>query len=291
MNTTRPLPGAEAVAQIKDGPDADADTLAALAHAWDDRRGLIGWLSAIDHKTIARRFMVTTFVFFLLAGLMALVMRTQLARPQSHVVGPDMYDQLFTIHGTAMMFLFAVPVMQAVAMYLIPLLIGARSVAFPRMNAYAYWVFLFGGFTLFIAFALGAGPRSGWFSYVPLAGPDYSTGKSSDIWAQMITFSELSALLVAVILITTILKMRAPGMSLNRMPLFAWATLVTQFMVLFAMPAVMLASTALILDRLVGTQFYNPSLGGDVLLWQHLFWFFGHPEVYLIFIPALGFMS
>ncbi|ABE36093.1 cytochrome c oxidase, subunit I [Paraburkholderia xenovorans LB400] len=291
MSTTEPLLDAEAAARIKDGPDADAGTLAALAQTWADPRGVSGWFSAIDHKIIARRFMVTTFVFFVLAGLMALVMRTQLARPASHVVGPDMYDQLFTIHGTAMMFLFAVPVMQAVAMYLIPLLIGARSVAFPRMNAYAYWVFLFGGLTLFIAFLLGAGPRSGWFSYVPLAGPDYATGKGSDIWAQMITFTELAALLVAVVLITTILKMRAPGMSLNRMPLFAWATLVTQFMVIFAMPAVMLASTALILDRLVGTQFYNPSLGGDVLLWQHLFWFFGHPEVYLIFIPALGFMS
>ncbi|RKR31546.1 cytochrome c oxidase subunit I [Paraburkholderia sp. BL17N1] len=291
MSTKETHHDPEARWQVKDGPDAVEGAPAALAQTWRDPRGVAGWFSAIDHKSIARRFMVTTFVFFLVAGLMALIMRAQLARPASRLVGPDMYDQLFTIHGTAMMFLFAVPVMQAVAMYLIPLLIGARSVAFPRMNAYAYWMFLFGGVTLFVAFGLGAGPRSGWFSYVPLAGPDYATGKGSDIWAQMITFTELSSLLVAIVLITTILKMRAPGMSLNRLPLFAWATLVTQFMVLFAMPAVMLASTALILDRLVGTQFYNPALGGDVLLWQHLFWFFGHPEVYLIFIPALGFMS
>ncbi len=190
-----------------------------------------------------------------------------------------------------MMFLFAVPIMQAIATWLVPLMIGARSVAFPRMNAYAYWVFLFGGATLYVAFVLGAGPDAGWFSYVPLAGPDYSTGKGVDIWAQMITFTELASLLEAVVLITTIFKMRAPGMSLNRMPLFVWATLITQFMVLFAMPAVMLGSTALILDRLVGTHFYNPARGGDVLLWQHLFWFFGHPEVYLIFIPPLGFLS
>ncbi|MFC0398775.1 cytochrome c oxidase subunit I [Paraburkholderia rhizosphaerae] len=276
---------------LKDGPDAPPDARVALADTWRDPPGLIGWFSAVNHKTIARRFIVTTFSFFLLAGVLALVMRTQLARPGNRLVGPDLYDQLFTIHGTTMMFLFAVPVMQAVAMYLIPLMLGARSVAFPRMNAYAYWVFVFGGLLLYVAFALGAGPRSGWFSYVPLAGPDYATGKGSDVWAQMITFTELPALLEAVVLITTILKMRAPGMSLNRLPLFAWATLVTQFMVLFAMPAIMLASTALILDRLVGTQFYNPALGGDVLLWQHLFWFFGHPEVYLIFIPALGFMS
>jgi cytochrome c oxidase subunit I+III len=291
MSTLERPPALHVDPAIKDGPDAPPDTRALLADTWRDPPGVIGWLSAINHKTIAQRFIVTTFAFFLLAGLLALAMRTQLARPNNHLVGPDFYDQLFTMHGTTMMFLFAVPVMQAVAGYLIPLMIGARSVAFPRMNAYAYWVFLFGGLTLYIAFAIGAGPRSGWFSYVPLAGPDYATGKGSDIWAQMITFTELSALLEAIVLITTILKMRAPGMSLNRLPLFAWATLVTQFMVLFAMPAIMLASTALILDRLVSTQFYNPSLGGDVLLWQHLFWFFGHPEVYLIFIPALGFMS
>jgi len=274
-----------------DGPTATDTTRRLLARTWDDPPGIVGMLAAVNHKTIARRFVVTTFAFFALAGMLALTMRLQLARPGLHLVGPDLYDTLFTMHGTTMMFLFGVPVMQAVAIYLIPLMVGARSIAFPRMNAYAYWVFLFGGLTLYVAFVLGAGPRAGWFSYVPLAGPDYAAGKGTDIWAQMITFTELSSLLEAIVLITTILKMRAPGMSLNRMPLFAWATLVTQFMVIFAMPAVMLASTALILDRLVGTQFFNPSLGGDVLLWQHLFWFFGHPEVYLIFIPALGFIS
>ncbi len=278
-------------ARLVDGPDASDAARRALALTWADPPGLLGALAAINHKTIARRFIATTFAFFLLAGLLALVMRLQLARPGNRIVGPNTYDALFTLHGTTMMFLFAVPVMQAVAGYLIPLMVGARSIAFPRMNAYAYWVFLFGCLTLYGAALLGAAPQAGWFSYVPLSGPNYGLGKGPDIWAQMITFTELSALLEAVVLITTILKMRAPGMSLNRMPLFAWATLVTQFMVIFAMPSIMLASTALILDRLVGTQFYNPSLGGDVLLWQHLFWFFGHPEVYLIFIPALGFIS
>ena len=267
---------------------ADVD---ALEETWREPAGLIGWLSAINHKTIGKRFVITAFGFFIAGGLLAAVMRMQLARPGNTLVGPDLYNQLFTMHGTTMMFLFAVPVMQAVSIYLVPLMIGSRSVAFPRLNVYAYWVYLFGGLMLYIAFALNIGPDAGWFSYVPLAGPDYSPGKRVDFWAQMITFTELSALVEAAVIITTIFKLRAPGMTLNRIPLFVWAMLVTAFMVMFAMPSVMLASTALILDRLVGTHFYNPAEGGDALLWQHLFWFFGHPEVYLIFIPGLGFIS
>ncbi|MFS0755068.1 cytochrome c oxidase subunit I [Noviherbaspirillum sp. 1P10PC] len=267
------------------------DSARRLEETWRDPPGLYGWLAAINHKTIAVRFMLTTFGFFVAGGVLALIMRLQLARPENTLVGPDFYNQLFTMHGTTMMFLFAVPVMQAVGSYLVPLMLGARSLAFPRMNAFAYWIFLFGGLMLYAAFLLDIGPDAGWFAYVPLAGPDYSPGKRVDFWAQLVTFTELSALLEAVILITTIFKMRAPGMTLNRMPLYVWTMLVTSFMVLFAMPSVMLASTALITDRLVGTHFYNPAEGGDALLWQHLFWFFGHPEVYLIFIPPLGFMS
>jgi cytochrome c oxidase subunit I+III len=276
---------------LRDGPPAGSREAAALDETWRDPPGFIGWFSAVNHKTIAKRFMVTTLAFFALGGLLAAAMRMQLARPQNNLLGPDLYNQVFTMHGSTMMFLFAVPVMQAVASYLVPLMIGARSVAFPRMNAYAYWVFVFGGLMLYLAFIFNSGPDAGWFSYVPLAGPDYSPGKRTDFWAQMITFTELSALVEAIILITTIFKLRAPGMTLNRLPLYAWAILVTQFMILFAMPAVMLASSALIMDRLVGTHFYNPGEGGDVLLWQHLFWFFGHPEVYLIFIPGLGLLS
>ena len=262
-----------------------------LEETWRDPPGWIGCLSAINHKTIGLRFIITAFGFFLAGGMLAALMRLQLARPQNTLVGPDLYNQLFTMHGTTMMFLFAVPVMQAVAVYIVPLMIGARSIAFPRLNAFAYWIYLFGGLMLYVAFALNIGPDAGWFAYVPLAGPEYAPGKRVDFWAQMITFTELSGLLEAVILITTIFKLRAPGMSMDKLPLYVWAMLVTAFMVLFAMPAVMVASTALILDRLVGTHFFNPALGGDVLLWQHLFWFFGHPEVYFIFLPGLGFIS
>jgi cytochrome c oxidase subunit 1 len=263
----------------------------ALERTWRDPPGFLGWLAAVNHKSIGRRFIVTAFGFFVAAGLLAAVMRLQLSRPDNHIVGPDLYNRIFTLHGTAMMFLFAVPVMQAMAVYLVPLMIGTRSTAFPRMTAYAYWVYLFGGLMIFIAFLLAMGPDNGWFNYVPLSGPQYSSGKRSDFWAQLITFTEVSGLLVSVDIITTVFKLRAPGMTLARMPLFVWAMLVTAFMIIFAMPAVMLSSTMLIMDRLVGTHFFNPADGGDPLLWQHLFWFFGHPEVYFIFIPALGFMS
>jgi cytochrome c oxidase subunit 1 len=195
------------------------------------------------------------------------------------------------MHGTTMMFLFAVPVMDAVALYLVPLMIGARNVAFPKLNAYGYWVYLFGGVFLYVMFFLNTGPDTGWFSYVPLAGPEFSPGKRVDVWAQTITFTEISALVAAVEIIVTIFKNRAPGMTLHRMPLFVWAMLVQAFMVLFAMPWIATASQFLAMDRLVGTHFFNPAEGGDVLLWQHLFWFFGHPEVYLILVPALGFVS
>jgi cytochrome c oxidase subunit 1 len=262
-----------------------------LADVWDDRPGFVGWISTTDHKRVAKRYILTTLVFFGLAGLLAAVMRAQLAQADNHLVGPDQYNQLFSMHGTAMMFLFAVPVMEAVALYLIPLMVGTRNVAFPRLNAYGYWLFLFGGLMSFTAFFLNIGPEAGWFSYVPLAGPQYSPGKRQDFYAQLVTFTEVAALIGAIQIIVTAFKMRAPGMTLARMPLFVWAMVATAFMIMFAMPSVMLATTFLITDRLVSTQFYNPAEGGDALLWQHLFWFFGHPEVYIIFVPALGMIS
>jgi cytochrome c oxidase subunit I len=262
-----------------------------LCRIWGTRRGLWGFLTTVDHKKIALRYIVTAFAFLAMGGIAAAIMRLQLSRPENRLVTPDFYNQLFTMHGSTMMFLFAVPVMEAFAVYLVPLMVGTRNVAFPRLNAFSYWVYLFGGVMLWAAFALNEGPDVGWFAYVPLSGPVYGIGKRPDIWAQMITYTELSGLAVAVEIVVTTFKMRAPGMTLERIPLFVWASLVTAFMILFAMPAVMVSSTMLILDRLVGTHFFDVSTGGDVLLWQHLFWFFGHPEVYFIFIPATGMVS
>ena len=275
----------------RDTGQALEEVHARLGRTWGSPRGVWGWLTTVDHKVIGRRYIITAFMFLLLGGALSIVMRTQLARPDSGLISPDLYNQLFTMHGTTMMFLFAVPVMEAFAVYLVPLMVGTRNIAFPRLNAFSFYVYLFGGLMIWVAFALNIGPDVGWFAYVPLSGPEFSPGKRADFWAQMITFTEVAALAVSVEIVVTVFKQRAPGMTLDRIPLFVWSQLVTAFMVIFAMPAVMMSSTLLILDRLTGTHFYNPAEGGDPLLWQHLFWFFGHPEVYIIFLPATGMVS
>jgi cytochrome c oxidase subunit I+III len=264
-----------------------------LERVWRSPGGFGGWLVSTNHKDIGRRYIITAFAFFLVSGLLALCMRIQLVRPENHFLTADRYNQFFTVHGTAMMFLFAVPIMEGMGLYFVPLVVGTRNVAFPRLNAFGYFVYLFGGILLFVALALNVGPDAGWFAYVPLSGPQFSPGKRVDFWAQMITLTEISALVGAVEIITTVFKQRAPGMSLNRIPLMVWSQVVTSFMIIFAMPAVMLASGLLAMDRLmhVNTHFFNVAEGGDALLYQHMFWFFGHPEVYIIFIPATGFVS
>jgi cytochrome c oxidase subunit I+III len=263
----------------------------ALEHTWADPPGFRGWLVTLDHKRIAIRYVVTAMVFFALGGLAALVMRTQLAQPESGLVGPDRYNQLFTVHGTNMMFLFAVPVMLALGLYFVPLMVGARNVAYPRLNAFGYWCYLIGGVLLWVALALDMAPDQGWFSYVPLAGPQYSPGKRADVWAQVITFTEIAGLISAVEIIVTALKLRAPGMTVSRIPVFVWAMVVTSFMVVFSLSTIATASQMLAMDRLLGTHFFNVAEGGDPVLWQHLFWWFGHPEVYIIFLPATGFIT
>jgi len=276
----------------RDGPKLTGPKLEEkLAETWSNPPGFIGWLSSVDHKDIGRRYVITALIFLALAGALAVVMRLQLSKPDNDLIGAARYNEIFTMHGTTMMFLFAVPVMQGMQIYLTPLMIGTRSNAFPRLNAFSYWTYLAGGCLLWVAFILNIAPDIGWFAYPPLSGPQFGVGKRADIWAQMVTFTEVAALAAAVSLTATILKQRAPGMSLARMPIFVWATLVTSLMVIFSMPSVALASSLLLSDRLVGTHFYNPAENGDALLWQHLFWFFGHPEVYIIFLPATGFVS
>ena len=264
-----------------------------LDHTWSREPGILGFLKDTNHKEIGIRYIVTAFVFFTCAGILAMLMRIQLAFPENRFLGPDLYNQFFSTHGSAMMFLFATPVMQGVGIYVVPLMIGTRNTAFPRMTALGWWLFVIGGALLFIGLILNIGPDAGWFSYVPLSGPEYSPGKRVDFWAQMITFTEVSSLIAAVAIITTVFKQRAPGMSLNRIPIFVWAMVVQSFMIIFAMPSVMLASSFLMMDRManVNTHFFNPAEGGDALLYQHIFWFFGHPEVYIIFIPGAAFVS
>jgi cytochrome c oxidase subunit I+III len=269
----------------------DLATRAELEKSWAYPRGFVGWLKNTSHLSVGKRYIITAFIFFLLGGLEAGAMRAQLSRPENSWIGPDLYNQIFTMHGTTMMFLFAVPVMTAVGLYFVPLMIGTRNVMAPRLNLYGYYAYVIGGAFLYVAFFVNNGPDAGWFAYTPLSGPQFSPGKRVDVWAQTITFTEIAALAAAVIIIVTVFKQRAPGMSLNRIPLFVWAMLVTSFMIVFSMPWVATASQMLAADRLIDTHFFNAAEGGDALLWQHLFWFFGHPEVYIIFIPALGMVS
>jgi cytochrome c oxidase subunit 1 len=272
--------------------DISASEAAQLDVVWRDRPGLWGWFTAVDHKTIARRYIVTAFLMFVAGGIEAALMRAQLSRPENSLIGPDKYNQLFTVHGTTMMFLFAVPVMTAMGLYFVPLMVGARSIAFPRLNAFGYWTYVVGVVFLYVSLFTNTGPDVGWFAYVPLSGPQFSPGHRVDVWAQVVTFTEIAALVAAVNIIVTIFKMRAPGMTVNRIPLFVWAQLVVAFMIVFAMPAVATGSTLMLaVDRAVNGHWFNPAEGGDALLWQHVFWFFGHPEVYIIFLPALGFIT
>src|SRR3954471_13564717 len=263
-----------------------------LERSWKNKPGLFGWLSVTTHHAIGLRYIVTAFMFLLAGGVEAFLMRLQLAKADNTFLSPDRYNQIFSVHGTTMMFLFAVPMMEGMAVYLVPLMLGTRNVAFPRLNAFGYWMYLIGGLLLYYSALTNTGVDVGWFAYPPLSGPQFSPGKRVDFWAQMITFTEISALCVATEIIATIVKMRAPGMSLNRIPVYCWTMLIQSFMVVFAMPAVMVSSSVMLLnDRTIGTHFVNPWEGGDPLLYQHVFWFFGHPEVYIIFIPALGFVS
>ncbi|WP_136683584.1 cytochrome c oxidase subunit I [Falsirhodobacter xinxiangensis] len=252
-----------------------------------------GWgrLAAVNHTVIGKRFMLTALVFFAIGGLLAMLIRIQLASRQSEFMEPGTYAQVFTMHGTIMMFLFAIPFFEGLAMYLLPKMLGARDMAFPRLSAYGYWCYLLGGSILIVALLMGAAPDAGWFMYAPLSSATYSPGINADVWLLGITFVEISALSAAVEMLVSILMLRAGGMSLDRMPIFGWYMLVVAGMMLVGFPPLILGSLLLEAERAFGLPFFDPTRGGDPLLWQHLFWLFGHPEVYIIFLPAAGVLS
>jgi cytochrome c oxidase subunit I+III len=259
-----------------------------LDHVWAARPGFIGWLGQCNHKAVGRRFVFTSFGFLLIGGVMALLMRTQLALPDNDVMGPDGYNQLFTMHGTIMMFLFVVPMLEGFTIYVAPLALGARDMPMPRLNAFGYWVYVAGGVFLLSSVLVGAVPDSGWFAYVPLTGPNYAPGANLDFWLLGVTMLEVSGIVAAIEVVTLVARFRAPGMSVARIPVFVWASLVASVMILFAFPPLVAGTVLLEIDRKLGTVFYDAAFGGDPLLWQHLFWWFGHPEVYIQLIPALG---
>ena len=253
--------------------------------------GFASWFTTVDHKRIGILYGVTAFIFFLLGGIEALLIRLQLARPNGTVLSAEAYNQLFTMHGTTMVFLVIMPLSAAFANYLMPIMLGARDVAFPRLNAFSYWAFLLGGLFLYSSFFLGGAPNGGWFGYAPNTSITFSPGLNIDFWVFGLQILGIASTTGAVNLVVTALNMRAPGMSLLRMPIFVWMSLIAQFLVLFAMPVITVALFLLMFDRQFGSNFFNPAAGGDPLLWQHLFWIFGHPEVYILILPAMGVVS
>jgi len=262
-----------------------------LQEIWEAKPGWRGWLSTVDHKTIGLRYIVTAFVFLLMGGIEALIMRLQLARPNATLLTPEQYNQLFTMHGVTMIFLYALPVLSGFSNYLWPLVLGARDMAFPRLNALSYWVFLFAGIFLYSSFPFGQAPNAGWFNYVPLSGLEYNTGPNIDIYALGMVLLGISTTVGSVNFVATLARMRAPGMSLNRMPVLVWGTLTASGGNLLAVPSVSLAFFMLWLDRQFGTHFFDVLNGGRPLLWQHMFWMFAHPWVYAVVLPAMGIVS
>lgn len=253
--------------------------------------GFWSWLTTVDHKRIGILYGVTAFIFFLLGGIEALLIRLQLARPNLDVLTADRYNQMFTMHGTTMIFLVVMPMSAAFFNFLIPLMIGARDVAFPRLNALSYWVFLFGGLFLYASFFFGGAPNQGWYGYAPLTTKLYTPGHGVDFWALGLQILGIASLASSFNFIVTILNMRAPGMTLLRMPVFAWMTLVVAFLLITAIPPISVGLFELSFDRFFNTNFFNVTKGGDPILWQHLFWLFGHPEVYILILPAMGIIS
>jgi cytochrome c oxidase subunit I+III len=284
-----PGAGADEVPQtniVRPAPDEDM-----LTQAWARRPGFRGWVGQCNHKAVGRRFIYTSLFYFVVGGILALAMRTQLAVPENAFLGPQTFNDFFSMHGTIMMFLFVVPMLEGLAIYFVPLQVGARDMPMPRLNAFGYWAYFFGGLFLISSFFFGQAPDGGWYAYVPFTGPEFSPDLRLDFWLLGVTFVEVSGVVAAIEVVVLILRSRAPGMTLSRLPAFSWASLVTSIMILAAFPPLIAASTMLEVERKLGTFFYNPEGGGDPLLWQHLFWWFGHPEVYIQFLPAVGIVA
>ncbi len=280
-----------AVARISAEDTSKPEFLGVFARPKATQTGIKNWLSTVDHKKIGIMYGAASLFFFVIGGVAALLIRIQLAAPDGKLLSGSTYSTVFTMHGTVMVFLVVMPMGAAFANYLLPLQIGARDVAFPRINAFSFWVFLSGGIMLNTSWFLGGGPDGGWFNYAPNNGIIFSPSTGIDFWNASLLIVGLGSLTGAVNLITTVLNMRAPGMSLMRMPVFVWMTLVTQFLLLFAIPILTVAQILLLMDRTFDAHFFNPEQGADPLMWQHLFWIFGHPEVYLMILPAFGIVS
>ncbi len=257
----------------------------------DDPKGWRAWVTTVDHKKIGIMYGAAAMFFFVIGGIEALLIRVQLAQPDGKLLSADLYNQVFTMHGTTMIFLVVMPIGAAFMNYLMPLQVGARDVAFPRLNAFSFWAFLFGGVVLNSSWLLGGAADGGWFAYAPNTGVIFSPTRGLDFWNMGLILTGIASLVGAINLITTVLNMRAPGMTLMKMPVFTWMSLVTQFLLLFAIPVLTAAQFLLMFDRLFGARFFDVSAGADPLLWEHLFWIFGHPEVYIMILPAFGVIS
>jgi cytochrome c oxidase subunit I+III len=289
MSTAAPPPLAPEPVGRNPGRDP-AELHAEFETVWGNPTG---WrsLSIVNHTNVARRMMITGAVFFLIAGLLGMLLRAQLAQPDGEFMGAQAYNQVFTMHGSMMMFLFALPIQQGLAAYLLPKMLGARDLVFPRLGAFGYWCYLFGGLIFTSSLLLELAPDGGWFMYTPLSSNVYSPGMGPEFWLLGITFIEIATISAAIDIVVSILRSRAAGMGLHQLPIFAWAMLVTSLMVIVGFPPLVLGSILLELERAAGWAFFDPERGGDPLLWQHLFWLFGHPEVYIIFLPAAGVVS
>ena len=262
-----------------------------LYDIWEEPKGLRAWFATVDHKEIGKRYLWTAMIFLLIGGVEALIMRIQLSRPDQAILPPEMYDQLFTMHGITMIFWYASPILSGFSNFVIPLMIGSRDMAYPRLNAFGYWSFLLSGILVYIAPCMGQAPHAGWFAYAPYTTAAYSAGHGMDFFSYALIFLTISTTAGAINFIVTILRLRAPGMTISKMPLLCYSTGTVSCVIIFAMPALSAALVMLELDRQWGTHFFDVAHGGNVLMWQQLFWFFGHPWVYVIFIPAMGILS